>query len=163
MAMAGAERLGHCVQIGHAFHVDPEGGHGDHEIGTAEAELPGNRDPLRPTGYALADQVLAGDAHVDPAFSQSARDLDGRQHDDLEVVDALGPSCILPCIASARDLDTALREPGDGLGLDASLRGQGQGQNHGRPPRAARTASGRIIPPTAGIGRAAPRRWVMAS
>ena len=76
------------VEVGHVGDVDPEGGDGDDEVGEAEAHRRELRDALGPARDLLADEVLAGDAEVEAAGGELARDLGGGEELELDAVDA---------------------------------------------------------------------------
>ena len=83
-AVQAAEGERHLLQVRHAAHVEPAGGHGDDDVGAAEAQRLQEAHALAGVLHGLADQVLAGDAEVRRAALQELRDLGGGDEVDLD-------------------------------------------------------------------------------
>ena len=163
VAAAGAEGGGGGVEIGHVAHIDPEGRHGDDEIGEAEAHRGEFGHQVGPVGHFLAHEILAGDAEMQAAGGEFAGDLAGREQHELDAVDAAHGAAVFAARAGAGDLDAARTEPGDGVVLEPALGGHAEGEGHGAASPAASRASGRMMPPTALMARPAPSTRVSAS
>ena len=108
---------------------------------------------LAQSGEGFADQILAGDAEVQAAGSKLARDLGGGEQHEVDAGHVAHAARVFTAGAAALERDAASGEPGDGVGLEAALGGDAELERHGAPPCSARSASGRRMPPTAGMAR----------
>ena len=66
-AMCSGELRGNVLEIGHAGNINPAIRHGHHHIGAAEADRAQKIHAPPDIGKRLADQVLAGHAHMHAA------------------------------------------------------------------------------------------------
>ena len=103
---------------------------------------------------------------VTPRCSRPAASSRGisrrRQQHQLDALDPAHRPAVLPAAAAPRHRHAARPEPGDRLLLQPPLRRHPELQPM-PPPRSATSASGRIMPPTAGTPRPCPSARVSAS
>ena len=117
--MRAAERQRDLVEIGHGAHVDPAVGHGDDDVGAAEAELLQELDAVIGVRHLLADEILAGDADVGATGFQIPRDLGRRHERDFDAIEAHDLAAIAALVAglahdeigSGKELRRLLHEP----------------------------------------------------
>src|SRR5690606_2150963 len=109
-----------------------------------------------PVGDCLAHQILAGDAKVDAALAELARDLRRRQESDLDVIAALDPGAVAAFVVGLDDGEAGAGQRFQRLVLEATLGGQRDGDRHAAssmPIRSSQTEK-----PTPGIGSSAPSK-----
>ena len=150
--------MAHLLQVGHGLDVDPALGHGDDQVGAAEAERAQQQHAGVDVAAALAQQVLAGDAQMHLPEVQGFGDVAGRQQPDLDAGHALEFGHVAARSAGHGQFQSAVAEPGLDLFLQAPLRGDGEdkGFAHDSPPAQAR--QGRTTHPTALTSAVPPSR-----
>ncbi len=116
-------------QVAHRGHINPGIGHGNDDIGAAEAERLGETDRVRPLFGGFMDKVGAGHSDMDFAADQFAGNLTGRQeaHGDA------GQGCDITLIG-ARATRTVDGQPCIGEDLscilfEAALGGNGEDES----------------------------------
>ena len=118
--MALTEFGGDVVEVGHGVDIEPAVRDGDDNVSLAEAETGLDRDLRFPVGDVLAQKVLAGDAEVDAALADLARDLRGRQESDFDVVAPLDAGAVFSVVAGQADGETGLGQRLQRLVLEAA-------------------------------------------
>ncbi len=161
VAMRRPEPCRRGVQIVQRVHVDPARRHRNHQIGMAKAHRRPFGHLRRPVGQLVAHQVRSRHPKVNPPRRQLARDLARAQQHQFHAADAIDRTGILALVAGARHGHAARAEPVEGLFHQPPLGRHTQLQHHA--PRSRATRPGRMMPPTAGIDRPAPRTAVSAS
>ena len=109
------------VEIRHGADIDPRLRYCDDHIGAAEAEAFNQHHALVRVGYALSDQILAGDTEVNGAPCQLGCDLARRQIGDLDIVETRDSTSIVARTARLRQCETRAREESIGVLLQPSL------------------------------------------
>ena len=155
LAAARVEGGGDILEVRHRPHVDPGLRYGDDDIGVAEAERR-QQFQLAICGLdLLADEVLAGDPHVDLSGGKQADDLGGRDIGDLDAVDAFERAAIIAGAAPLRELQPGAGEEGHRVFLQPSL-GWDRENEAAHDDASATRRSPQSAAPTAGTSEVAP-------
>ena len=112
--------------------------------------------------HLLAHQILAGDAEIDAAITQLARDFRGRKESDLDIVETFDTAAIGALIADGDDFQAGALEDRGRILLHAPLGGHGDGDGHERALSASIRSSHKAKP-TAGIWLEAPSSVISRS
>ena len=135
----GAEIGGDVVEVGHVAHVDPRLAARRPRRRSGRSRAAGPARPSPPVGHRLLDLVAAGDAEMDGAGAELARDLRRREVRDLDA----GEPVDAAAIARGR------RRPGRGRarrGRRRPRRSPAAGPWRGWRGRAARSWSSTVAP-----------------
>ena len=155
--MPRAEIGGDIRQIVHGRDVDPGVGHRDHHIGAPEPQPFDDLDLHWPGLGCLVDQILAGDAQIDGAPDQFARDLGGREEPHGHLRHRRHLAQIGPRSAGPLDGQPRTGEQVHRLFLQPPLGGESQHDIAHRATSAS-SRSTQSAHPTEGTSPSAPRR-----
>ena len=146
---------GDVLKIRHGAHVDPGLGHGDDDIGVAEAQGGEDFDLGGGVGELLAHEVLARDAHMGGAGGQLLHDLGGREKGHLDARQFRQRAAIVARAASLHHREARALEEVVGVLLQSPLGRDGENEGLGvvahalSPP--AKSRSHQMAAPTAGM------------
>lgn len=154
--MALAEIGRHVVEVGHAVDIEPHVRHRHNNIGVTEAKPRDDFGTAFPVGQVLAHQILAGDAEVDAAAADLARNLRGGHEHDLDIGAPADMGMVTAVVFRQADGKPGPRQYLQRLFLQPPLGGDGQRHAHARASLSDSTRSSHTEKPTPGMGWFAP-------
>ena len=142
---------GDGVKIIEAVAIDPGARHGQDQVGMAKTH---RRNHLNGAGMGrnfLMHQIKPGNAKMNAPGRKFTRNFARRKQLQIQPVKPVYLAGIFAAGTAARQRHAAFGKPVKTLFLQAPLGGHGQADAHHLPPFAAKSASGRRIPPMAGM------------